>query len=51
MTVYKKPVWARLAMPVLVELSYMAGCPVPYEYRQIWLSQANVGPWGHALYK
>lgn len=50
-TVYKKPVRTRLAMPILVELSHMAGCPVPYGYRQIWLSQANLGPWVHTLYK
>lgn len=35
-TVYKKPVRTRLAMPVLMELSHMAGCRfAPYRYRQI----------------
>lgn len=38
----KKPDWTRLAMPVLVELSHMAGYPVLYRCKQIWMSQANL---------
>lgn len=47
-TVNKKPVWTRLGMPVPVELSHTA---LLYRYGHIWLSQANLGPWVHALYK
>lgn len=46
-TVCKKLLWTRLARLVLVELAHMARFPVSYRYRQIWLSQANFGPWEH----